>query len=124
VTAYQLRVQREQEQKQQEADQREKAGKAKKMVSEEEYAAAVEAPNLNRNEGSVEARSVTAALAALSPSEGTPEDRHPEKCGTLSAIPARLFTRQYGSPSCWTWGLRHVCTHSRTCSPSTDPDRS
>ena len=50
------------------------------QVSEEAYAAGVEVANLNREDTGVEARSVEAALEALSVVGGdAAADRHPEK---------------------------------------------
>ncbi len=40
---------------------------------------AVDVANVNREEDTVEARSVEAALSALAVGETTPEDRHPER---------------------------------------------
>ncbi len=49
------------------------------QVTEDDYAQRVEVENPNREEDAVEARSVEAALSALTVGEATPEDRHPER---------------------------------------------
>ena len=51
------------------------------QVTEDSYTQLVDTENVNvREPGEVDARSIEAALTALSTSEGTPEDRHPERC--------------------------------------------
>ena len=49
------------------------------QVTEDDYVQAVDVENVNREEDTVEARSVEAALSALAVGETTPEDRHPER---------------------------------------------
>ncbi|PSC73388.1 putative tRNA N6-adenosine threonylcarbamoyltransferase isoform A [Micractinium conductrix] len=78
VTAAQLAYQREREQAEQRELAAQKALETKRMVTEEEHAAALLVANRNREEGVVEARSVDAALEALT-LDGSPADRHPEK---------------------------------------------
>lgn len=60
------------------------------QVTEDDYSQLVEAENPNREEDTVEARSVEAALSALTVGESSPEDRHPERCGKhIIALTAR-----------------------------------
>eukprot|EP00898_Chlorokybus_atmophyticus_P006735 jgi/Chlat1/7062/Chrsp56S06723 len=81
VTAAELALQQERLRKQQVAEAEELAKARARTVHEEEYESIVLQPNINREEELVEARSVDAALSALSVSgaaEATP-DKHPEK---------------------------------------------
>jgi len=57
----------------------------KREVSAASYGALVAGANPNREEGVVEARSVEAAISALSTGADAPEDRNPEKCASLPA---------------------------------------
>lgn len=50
------------------------------QVTEDSYVQLVAAANANRDDGTVDARSMDAALAALSTSDDGAEDRHPERC--------------------------------------------
>ena len=61
-------------------------------MSEASYGALVAGANPNREEGVVEARSVDAAISALSLGPDTPEDRNPEKYAP-SARPAGWLLR-------------------------------
>ena len=52
------------------------------QVTEDSYVQLVDTANVNRDDTTVEARSVEAAVAALTTADDTPEDRHPERCAT------------------------------------------
>lgn len=81
ITSHQLHLQAEADRKQRERDAAARAADGKRVVSEEEYAQSVAVDNTNRDDVAVEARSLDAALEQLSVAqEGTPTDRHPEKC--------------------------------------------
>jgi len=58
----------------------------KREVSAASYGALVAGANPNREEGVVEARSVEAAISALSTGADAPEDRNPEKCASLRLL--------------------------------------
>ncbi len=51
-------------------------------MTEDSYVQLVAAANANRDDGTVEARSMDAALAALTTSDEGAEDRHPERWGS------------------------------------------
>ena len=53
---------------------------ANEQVTEDEYGSVVDVANVNREAEGVEARSVDAALAALTMGSSEAEDRHPERC--------------------------------------------
>lgn len=80
VTSHQLLLNKEVEKKEEERRAREREDAAKRMVSEDAYASAVVVENVNRQDTGVEARSVEAALDALTVVGGdAAQDRHPEK---------------------------------------------
>lgn len=80
VTAHELALRADAERKQQQEAAAKKAAAARRVVGEDEYAELVDVRNVNREEDEVEARSVAAALDALSVKGGAAsEDRHPEK---------------------------------------------
>ncbi len=60
------------------------------QVTVDDYSQLVEVENPNREEDTVEARSVEAALSALAVGESTPEDRHPERCGKHFIVPTTM----------------------------------
>lgn len=78
LTAAQLAAQRERDMAEQQQLAAQRALEGKRMVTEEEHAAALLVANKNREEGVVEARSVDAALEALT-MDSPAGDRHPEK---------------------------------------------
>lgn len=80
VTAFQLHLTAQADQKKRELQDAERADAQRKMISEEAYASQVEVENANRDDVAVEARSLDAALQQLSVgTDGSPTDRHPEK---------------------------------------------
>ena len=80
VTANQLAQQKEAELRQRESATKEAAKARQRVVSEDQYSQLVEGENLNRDDDSVEARSVTQAISALELDANTAGDAHPEKC--------------------------------------------
>ncbi|PRW61227.1 coiled-coil domain-containing 124 [Chlorella sorokiniana] len=78
VTAAQLASMREREQREMEQQAATQQAAQRRMVSEDQYAAAVQVENRNREDVGVEARSMDAALQALT-LDKQEVDRHPEK---------------------------------------------
>lgn len=81
VTAHQLALQKENDNKEKEAQRQQAQRAAKREVSEGSYEALVASPNINREADENSARSVNDAIALLSVEDGaiTPEDKHPER---------------------------------------------
>lgn len=97
VTANQLAQQKEAELRQREAATKDVAKARQRMVSEEQYGQLVEGENLNREDDTVEARSVTEAISALELSDNAPGDAHPEKCACcLLCIGSAIERHQQG----------------------------
>jgi hypothetical protein len=82
VTHHQLQLQQEADQEQREAEQRERTLAARRDVTADSYSRLVDAENTNRQEDTVDARSMEQAIDALQSikvAEASPADRHPEK---------------------------------------------
>lgn len=82
VTHHELDRAREAEAAEREAEQRERAMAARREVSADSYSRMIEVQNTNRQEDSVEARSMEQAIDALSSlgvAESPAADKHPEK---------------------------------------------
>lgn len=79
MTAHQLAVMKEAQQKQMERDAAAHATQAQRVVTEDEYAQTVEVANANKEAVAVDARSLDAALEQLTVAGDSPADRHPEK---------------------------------------------
>jgi hypothetical protein len=83
------------------------------QVTEDSYGQLVDTENVNiREEGDVDARSVEAALAALSTSEASPEDRHPERCGPPALHALQPCAAYNGSLGCCTVAGTHLGAQS------------
>lgn len=77
VTHHQLEIMKEKEKILSEEEAKEREDEIKRQVSEDKYAKQIEVEIANRQDNTVEARSLDAALGALS--VGGEADRHPEK---------------------------------------------
>lgn len=78
VTQHELRLQAETQRKKDEEATKERSKAAKHEVDEESYARLVDARNTNRDEDTIDARTIDQALSFLEVAD-TEEDQHPEK---------------------------------------------
>lgn len=78
VTQHELRLQADAERRELEAQMDKRRAANRREVSEEDYARMVDVENTNRMDDTVDARSMNAALAALTVDDKE-VDRHPER---------------------------------------------